>query len=199
MAINPRVQRLATVLALVGGVMLLILGLFWFGGVVSTRQAGVTTPTPAAVLGADTTPKPMPIWDGTIAGKVEFPADAAPGQLVCAVHVEDLREQRCIDYSSGTSVNFLLNVPPGKYFVAAHPKVLSSDYPASYRAYYDEYVKCRRSSDDCADDLHAKRIVVTVTSGKTTGGVDPTDWYAPADAPPPTPVPSPSTSPTPAG
>jgi hypothetical protein len=133
------------------------------------------SPTPALTPSPTATATPLP---GQIYGSVGFPAGTAPAQTVCAVSVSDSANTHCIDHPAGNSLGYTLSVPAGTYYVYASLKAPQGDFTTSYKAYYNEYVTCFNSTQGCAPGLHNKYVPVTIASGGSVSGINPTDWYA---------------------
>jgi hypothetical protein len=129
------------------------------------------TPTPTAT--------PTPSNTGTISGAIAYPASTAPPQTICAVKTTDAKSVTCIkhDGSASGSLNYSLSVAPGTYYVYASLQQPQGDFTTDYKAYYNKYVACQQAGN-CAAGLHNQYVAVTVATGKTVTGVNPTDWYA---------------------
>lgn len=116
------------------------------------------TATPSAAVGA-------------IAGHLSYPGSALPLDLrVCAVDQvtseEHCTAERAFD-ASAKQFAYELQLDPGAYLVYATA--------TGVRAYYSEFVRCGLKPS-CPSH---EPVVVTVSSGATTDGVDPGDWYVP--------------------
>jgi len=125
-------------------------------------------------------PKESPVMPGSISGTVTFPSEGLPAQRVCAVPVNGVdAEAFCVDTNdeSPTPADFSIKrLPPGGYFVYAQlkdPGAIGSDIPTTFKAYYDEYVRCGLKYE-CKDTT---RIVVHVSAGADTPNILPHDWY----------------------
>jgi hypothetical protein len=100
---------------------------------------------------------------------------------VFAVSTSDSSKWYRVDTAlSRTSLSYTLaNIPAGSYKVYSYT---SNSTPTNFAGgSYTEYVRCGMQPP-CADHTV---IVVTVTAGQTTTGVDLRDWYAPNTFPPP--------------
>lgn len=145
--------------------------------------------TASAPIGAPTaiTPVPLtpvPIATGSITGLLGYPSDFLPAMKVFAVSTVDSSKWYRVDTPlSATQATYTLtNVPAGTYRVYAYT---SNSTPTTFAAgSYTEYVRCGMQPP-CAD--HAV-IVITVSAGQATTGVDLRDWYAPPGAYPPPPA-----------
>ena len=108
--------------------------------------------------------------NGYIKGSLGYPSEYIPEMKVCA---EDTTtgNSKCIDTAQNQQ-QYQLEVAPGSYYVYA---MLSDGQGAfeDYKAYYSEFVTCGMTADCTSHDP----IVVTVASGETETGIDPTDWY----------------------
>ncbi len=121
---------------------------------------------------------------GSISGTVLYPSDFIPPLRVCAVPVDGPDTAAvCTDTEAtteesppGSDAFAISKVPPGDYYVYAQikdPTAIGADIPGTYKAYYDEFVRCGLRFD-CKDTT---RIVVHVTAGADTPGIKPHDWY----------------------
>ncbi|MEK7637948.1 MAG: hypothetical protein AAB375_00780 [Patescibacteria group bacterium] len=125
-------------------------------------------------------PKEFAAMPGSISGTVSYPSDGIPPLRVCAVPVGGSDSSAvCVETkdSPPASPDFTIKkLTPGDYYVYAQiidPAALGSDIPASFKAYYNEFVRCGLKYE-CKD---ATRIVVRVSSGADTPGTLPHDWY----------------------
>ncbi len=125
-------------------------------------------------------PKEAQAMPGSISGTVSYPSDGIPPLRVCAVPVKGSDSSAvCIETedSPPASPDFTIKkLAPGDYYVYAQlkdPTSIGSDIPASFKAYYSEFVRCGLQYE-CKD---ATRIVVHVTAGADTPGILPHDWY----------------------
>lgn len=132
------------------------------------------TPTPSPSVAT-----PTPATKGIISGKVGYPSESAPPQMICALSTTNASAKFCADHpgGNGSALTYQLSVPAGSYTVYASLKAPMGDFKTTYKAYYDKFVTCGTKSD-CAMGLHSQNEVVTVAAGGTVTGVDPTDWYA---------------------
>ena len=108
---------------------------------------------------------------GTIKGKLGYAGDEVPAMAVCAEMVTT-NKTTCVNTKEGAS-SFSLSVQSGSYFVFAHLLKNRGGCTTSYRAYYDEMVKCGLSVE-CKS--HAP-IEVRVLPGQTVSNIEPVDWY----------------------
>jgi hypothetical protein len=121
---------------------------------------------------------------GSIAGLLGYPSDFIPAMKIFAVSIADSSKWYRVDTPiRPTGATYTLgNVPAGSYKVFAYT---SNSTPTNYAAgSYTEYVRCGMQPP-CADHTV---IVITVSGGRTTEGVDLRDWYAPQGAYPPPPA-----------
>ena len=140
------------------------------GGIYYLSQQGETPP---ADNGGEEKPAPT---TGTIEGSLSFPSEGIPSNLTVCAENNSTKKKYCTkehlqDEKYTIGVGYKIEVPAGKYLVFAYLPP-DTGKPAD-RAYYNEFVTCGLSVD-CTSH---KPIVVTVTAGKTTSGVDPQDWY----------------------
>jgi hypothetical protein len=109
---------------------------------------------------------------GTVTGVVRYPSDYLPAMRIYAI-----RTDTSTYYKTTTRPNQsrfkILNVPPGKYFIVAY-----TDEAAGMSGAWTRAVPCGLKVT-CRDH---SLIRVTVTAGRTAGGIDIGDWYAPAGA-----------------
>ena len=149
----------------------------------SSSLATATTPT-SATSSPSPTATTAPIATGAITGALAYPSDFIPAMKVFAVSTSNSGKWYRVDTElSRTSLSYTLtNVPAGTYKVYAYT---SDSTPSSFAVgSYTEYVRCGMQPP-CADHTV---IVITVTAGQTTTGVDLRDWYAPQGAYPPPPA-----------
>ena len=125
-------------------------------------------------------PKEALAMPGSISGTVIYPSEYIPPQRVCAVAVDGPDASAiCVntsDIPESNSVFKIEKVPPGDYFVYAQlrdPASIGSDIPGSFKAYYNEFVRCGLLYS-CTDTT---RIKVHVTAGVDTPDIKPHDWY----------------------
>ncbi|QYK50389.1 MAG: carboxypeptidase regulatory-like domain-containing protein [Anaerolineales bacterium] len=114
---------------------------------------------------------------GSISGSLSYPSSFIPGQTIVAWSLANPGNYYYVTTSDGTSFYQISNLPPGDYQVVAYTNGMAGGY--------SQFVPCGLSVN-CSDH---SLIVVTVTSGQETGGVNPQDWYAPDGAFPANPVP----------
>ncbi|WP_162888026.1 hypothetical protein [Sphingomonas mesophila] len=113
--------------------------------------------------GVDTT---LPDLPSSITGTVSYPSDVPPEDIeVCAETSKDRRQVLCVPADAGSK--FSLPLAPGNYLVFARSK------QNKIRAYYTPAVSCGLSLY-CEDH---EPIVVKVTEGQVTSGIDPGDWF----------------------
>lgn len=105
---------------------------------------------------------------GKIAGSLSYPSDYLPADLQICAEETTSGEVLCKGGFEGSA--FELDLPVGTYHVWAR----TDDYGASYRAYYNEAVRCGLEVT-CTDRTP---IDVLVEGGDTVTGVNPADWYA---------------------
>lgn len=151
----------------VGVVVLGVAGLaIW--SAVSHKPA--TTPQTSAPVAQQPT--------GTISGKLGYPSDFTPAQVVCAEDVTDSSTTYCTDVipTQGGNPPYQLKVPAGTYYVYAKLTHQVGDISPSYRAYYNEMVRCGLQAD-CPTENHKQYIRVSMEVGDTITGIDPQDWY----------------------
>jgi hypothetical protein len=165
---------------LIASLGLLVLSNFvWLVAYSSLSRKALTiepTPTPSATVQASASPSATPTTKGIISGNIGYPAGSSPAQTVCAVGVSS-GVKYCADQPGGNTLAYSLSVPAGTYYVYASLKTAQGDFTTSYKAYYNQYVKCQ-TEGNCAPGLHTQYVPVTVKAGGTVTGVDPTDWYA---------------------
>lgn len=174
-AASPRREhnRLAIFAVALAGAVAVTAGWFAIG-----RQAeepdrpAVSKPAAAPPVRAKKETSPAPnAATGIIAGKLSYPSDYLPDDLVaCAVHV-GTKAKTCsskrTERADGTF--YEMRLPVGDYTVHATTKD-----DLSYKAYFSEAVPCGLSVE-CTSH---KPIVVRVTADSVASGVDPGDWYA---------------------
>lgn len=133
-------------------------------------------PMPAIASGqnaiaATSVPTSAPVSVGSIAGKLSYPSSFIPSMKVVAFAVGS-STYYYMTTAEGSGTYQLDNLPPGNYYVVSY--VIGGGLSGGYT----QAVPCGLSAE-CGDH---SLIAVTVTGGQVTFGVDPGDWYAPADA-----------------
>jgi hypothetical protein len=126
---------------------------------------------------------------GSIAGHLAYPAEGIPPMVVYAIRVGSAP---AAFYTTETIMNqqkyTILGVPAGSYEVYATPALSASGHP--FPAAYTRAIGCGLSVS-CTD--HSV-IPVALRPGQAVTGIDPDDFYAPANAfrviPPGGPVPA---------
>jgi len=116
---------------------------------------------------------------GAISGSIGYPSDAIPSLWVVAFQKDDLKKYQKVETAPNQATFVIQNLAPGSYVVVAYPK--SND---PLRGGYSKAVPCGLLAS-CSDH---SLIPVPVEAGKTSKGVQVTDWYAPENAFPPKPV-----------
>lgn len=114
---------------------------------------------------------------GSISGTLSYPSSFIPAQTIVAWSLAQPGTYYYATTSDGVSFYTIANLPPGDYQVVAYVDTLAAGY--------SQAVPCGLSVS-CTDH---SLIVVTVSSGQETGGVNPQDWYAPEGSFPANPVP----------
>ncbi len=138
-----------------------------------TAQAVAGQPA-ATVQPTSTQPAPTsPAATGGISGRLNYPADAIPALYVAAYLLGSQNYQYVITIP-GQGTYQIKNLPPGKYHVIAYT-VGGGAFPAGMAGGYTQAVACGLGAT-CSDH---SLIEVTVEPGKTTGDINPLDWYAP--------------------
>lgn len=120
------------------------------------------------------TEEPAQTGPGIIEGSLSFPSEGIPEDMqVCAETLENTvvvcTGNQIDDEKYTYGVGYTLEVPAGRYFVYAQ----SQSFNEEYKAYFSDFVTCGLSAECTSHDP----IVVEVSAGQTTEGVDPQDWY----------------------
>lgn len=115
---------------------------------------------------------------GSVSGNLSYPSEGIPPLRVVAFRT-DINEHYSVDTLQNQSTFQLDNLPAGPYYVVAYTM------DGSLSGGYTQAVPCGLSVD-CTDH---SLIVVNVTDGQISGGVNPADWYAPPGTFPPFPAP----------
>ena len=111
---------------------------------------------------------------GAIAGRLAYPSEFLPGQLVYAVNTDGV--EAFSSESAGSQGSYSIQgVSAGSYYVYSTVRPVKVDNGTVVGAVYSEFVTCGLSAS-CPSH---KPIAVRVSAGKTTIGVDVTDWYTP--------------------
>jgi hypothetical protein len=124
-------------------------------------------------------PLPSSGSSGAISGSIGYPSDAIPPLWIVAFQKDDLKKYQKVETSPNQATFVIQNLAPGSYVVVAYPK--SND---PLRGGYSKAVPCGLLAS-CSDH---SLIPVPVEAGKTSKGVQVTDWYAPENAFPPKPI-----------
>lgn len=108
-----------------------------------------------------------------IAGKLQYPSSGIPALTIFAKNTDtgDIFTSETARNQSAWSIT----VPPGNYTVFAY---LLESPNSTLAGGYSEFVKCGLKVG-CPSH---KLIPIKAESGKTTSGIDVSDWYAPAGA-----------------
>lgn len=111
---------------------------------------------------------------GAISGRLSYPSEFLPGQAIYAIPVSGpgYYKVESVAYQGRYTI---LSVPPGDYFVFAVARFGSAQ--DRFRAGYTKAVPCGLDAG-CTDH---SAIPVHVDAGRTTPGIDPSDWYADLD------------------
>ena len=125
-------------------------------------------------------PKEADAMPGSISGSVSYPSEGIPAQRVCAVPVKGSDSDAvCVqtgDAPPAPTTFHIAKLAPGDYYVYAQlldPTAYGSEIPGTYKAYYDEFVRCGLRYD-CKD---TSKIIVRVEAGADTPDIMPQDWY----------------------
>ncbi len=120
---------------------------------------------------------------GKIAGKLTYPSDGIPRDLVLCVKVlnvtngptycsnyraERLREGHISFKLNYRAANYQIILPGGSYYIYA----MTSEMPG-HKAYYDEFIRCGMSVNCTSKRL----IAVRVRPGQTTSGIMVGDFW----------------------
>jgi RES domain-containing protein len=140
-------------------------------------------PGGGAAVGTSTSTLPPAVANGSIAGKLMYPANSIPSLRIVAFRV-GTSSYYYMDTALGQSSYQLDNLPPGVYHVVAYVRP-GGGFTGGLSGGYTQMVPCGLQYG-CNDH---SLIDVTVTAGHLTTGVDPNDYYADPGAFPPNPVP----------
>lgn len=146
----------------------------------STLEAQTAQPTAAPATA--TLPAPTSAaTGGSIAGRLNYPADRIPAMYVVAYRV-GTHDYQYIITQAGQSTYTIEDLPPGTYNVIAYT-VGGDSFPAGFAGGYTRAVTCGLAPE-CANH---SLIDVSVVAGQTATGVNVLDWYAPLGTFPPFP------------
>jgi len=126
--------------------------------------------------GPGSVPYPPSYIPGSISGSLSYPSEFIPPMRVVAFN-QATGGYYWDDTAENQTTYTIASLPPGVYIVVAYYNELAGGYTQS--------VICGLSVD-CTDH---SLIPVGVEAGQAINGIDPGDWYAPADAFPDNPVP----------
>ena len=143
------------------------------GQIVQATLAAMTA-QPAATQGFTPTAATPAAGTGSIAGRLNYPADRLPPMYVVAYRAGS-ENYRSITTALGQSSYTIGGLTPGTYHVIAYT-VGGDGFPAGFAGGYTQAVPCGLATE-CANHT---LIDVKVTAGHTTTGVDVLDWNAPA-------------------
>jgi hypothetical protein len=113
----------------------------------------------------------------TIAGRVRYPSEFLPAQVVFAIDAKDRSRFYRVDTPQSSSQVWyrLADLSPGTYVIVAYTQE-TSPRTAGYAGGYTRYAACGLTAE-CAQD-HTL-VQVTVKANDYLMGIDPSDWYAP--------------------
>lgn len=147
----------------------------------ATPIAGVTptpahTPQAASYAGAQPASPAAPGLAGAITGRVSYPSEFLPPEAVYAITTDGRSYYRSeTAYAQWTYT--IAGVAPGDYVVYADSRMARDPDPTQpvdrFDAAYSRAVACGLSVD-CPDHT---AVVIHVSPGTTTPGVDVFDWY----------------------
>jgi len=145
-------------------------------------------PLPTAANKPDTESEqaPPPALPGGINGSLSYPSEFIPPLRVVAFRLENGQpngEFNFILTSENQSSYQIDGLEPGQYWVVAYTIPAGEGIPPGLAGGFTQAVPCGLSVD-CSDH---SLIAVDVLAGQLTGGIDPTDWYAPDGTFPPDP------------
>jgi len=148
---------------------------------ISTLFSSLILLTASFAFGLEPIPGPangMPgAANGSISGSLGYPSDEVPALQVVAFAAGDFKKFYKTEVPKAQSSFTIQQVPPGSYVVVAY----TLDSPM--RGGYSKAVACGLEAK-CTDH---SLVPVKVEAGKTAGGVELKDWYAPENAFPPRP------------
>ena len=108
---------------------------------------------------------------GQIEGIVDFPdSESFPQSLmVCAQDISDMAIYCRNNFDKKNKSPYVLQVPEGSYQVFSSIREFGS-----YRAYYNEFVKCGMTKE-CKSK---KPIIINIKAGSTAKEINPIDWLS---------------------
>lgn len=113
--------------------------------------------------------------NGKIAGKLTYPSEFIPDDMVVCVEGEGRTVCSNSKNKSGyvfkvnrAGARYEVSLPAGKYYVYGKTRDMSG-----HKAYWNEFVRCGMSVD-CKSK---RRLQVTVRSGRTTSGITVGDFW----------------------
>jgi len=146
----------------------------------STLQAQTAQPT-AVPATATALPPTSAASTGSIAGRLNYPADSLPAMYVVAYRV-GTHDYQYIITQAGQSTYTIEELPPGTYNVIAYT-VGGGSFPAGFAGGYTKAVTCGLAPE-CANHT---LVDVSVAAGEVATGANVLDWYAPLGTFPPFP------------
>jgi preprotein translocase subunit SecG len=127
-----------------------------------------------------------PALPGGVSGDLSYPSEFIPPLRVVAFRLENGQPNGDFNFivtSENQSTYQIDGLEPGQYWVVAYTIPAGEGIPQGLAGGYSKAVPCGLSVD-CNDH---SLIAVDVLAGQLTGGIDPTDWYAPEGTFPPDP------------
>ncbi|MBM3136913.1 MAG: hypothetical protein FJZ98_01870 [Chloroflexi bacterium] len=121
---------------------------------------------------------PPPALPGGISGSLSYPSEFIPPLRVVAFRLENGQstgEYKFLLTSENQSSYQIDGLEPGQYWIVAYTIPAGEGIPQGLVGGFSQAVPCGLSVD-CSDH---SLIVVDVLAGQLTGGIDPSDWYAP--------------------
>jgi hypothetical protein len=139
------------------------------------------TAQPTAIPSSSTPPATSASGGGSIAGRLNYPADRMPPMFVVA-YLAGSSHYQSVTTALGQSSYTIPNLAPGTYHVIAYT-IGGDGFPAGMAGGYTEAVPCGLATE-CANH---SLIDVDVSAGQTVSDVNVLDWYAPPGSFPPFP------------
>ena len=118
---------------------------------------------------------------GGISGELSYPSEFIPSLRVVAFRLENGQpngEFTFVVTSENQEAYQIDGLEPGQFWVVAYTIPAGEDTPQGLAAGYSQAVHCGLSVE-CTDH---SLIAVEIQSDLLTGGIDPSDWYAPEGA-----------------
>lgn len=115
---------------------------------------------------------PLPAAVGSISGRLNYPSEYVPAQLIYAVRADDPSFFYMLHTNDGDSGYTMSGMRPGTYYIMSYP---ASDPDGTLRSAYTQHVLCGQQPL-CVD--HGLVPVTIFAEQPAVGAIDVIDWYS---------------------